>query len=140
MGHNYFLLWFFILCLIGHQISHIKRVNGLAINWGTISTHPLQPNIVVQMLRDNGFNKVKLFEAEPGPLKALGHSGIQVMLGIPNDFLAPLASSVQAAVNWVQQNVSDYISRYGVDIRYRNSLLFQYVFESSELFVHLKGV
>lgn len=56
--------------------KQINRANGLAINWGTISTHRLQPNIVVQMLRDNGFNKVKLFEAEPGPLKALV-SGIQ---------------------------------------------------------------
>ncbi|XP_065850581.1 glucan endo-1,3-beta-glucosidase 6-like [Euphorbia lathyris] len=117
MGHNNYMFLWILLCLIGHECQ-IKGVKGLAINWGTITTHPLQPNIVVQLLRDNGFNKVKLFEAEPGPLRALGHSGIQVMLGIPNDFLAPLASSVQVAVDWVQQNVSDYISRYGVDIRY----------------------
>eukprot|EP00257_Ricinus_communis_P003724 XP_002516181.3 glucan endo-1,3-beta-glucosidase 5 [Ricinus communis] len=116
MGHGY-MLGFLLLCLIGGE-HLVKGVRGLACNWGAQTTHPLQPSIVVQLLKDNGFDKVKLFEAEPGPLKALGHSGIQVMVGIPNDLLAPLASSVQAAVNWVQQNVSNYISKYGVDIRY----------------------
>ncbi|GKB88966.1 glucan endo-1,3-beta-glucosidase 5 [Tanacetum coccineum] len=68
-------------------------------------------------MKDNGFNKVKLFEAEPWVLNALRNSGIQVMLGIPNDFLAPLASGVSVAEEWVTKNVSAYISR-GVDIRY----------------------
>ncbi|KAJ9168123.1 hypothetical protein P3X46_019685 [Hevea brasiliensis] len=114
---NSYILCFILLCLIGGQ-GLVKGVKGLACNWGTQSTHPLQPNIVVQLLKDNGFNKVKLFEADPGALKALGRSGIQVMVGIPNDLLAPLASSPQAAINWVQQNVSNYVSKYGVDIRY----------------------
>ncbi|KAK0572065.1 hypothetical protein LWI29_025614 [Acer saccharum] len=48
-------------------------------------------------MKDNGFNKVKLFEADPGALKALGRSGIQVMIGIPNELLAPIASSVSVA-------------------------------------------
>ena len=37
--------------------------------------------------------------------------------GIPNEFLEPLASSVQFAVNWVARNVSSYITT-GVNIRY----------------------
>ncbi|XP_057468496.1 glucan endo-1,3-beta-glucosidase 5-like [Actinidia eriantha] len=91
---------------------------GLACNWGLRATHPLPPNIVVKLLKDNGFDKVKLFEADPGALKALGNSGIQVMVGIPNELLAPLASSVRRAEDWVSQNVSSYISKIGVDIRY----------------------
>ncbi|GKV03735.1 hypothetical protein SLEP1_g15986 [Rubroshorea leprosula] len=117
MGKNSkFLLWFFMVVL-AFQCPE-KGVQGLGINWGTRSTHPLPPNIVVKLLKDNGFDKVKLFEAEPGALKTLGRTGIQVMVGIPNDLLAPLASSVTNAVNWVQQNVSNYISRYGTNISY----------------------
>ncbi|KAH7850880.1 hypothetical protein Vadar_004145 [Vaccinium darrowii] len=91
---------------------------GLACNWGLRSTHPLPPKIVVKLMKDNGIDKVKLFEADPEALKALGNSGIQVMVGIPNDLLAPLASSVGIAEDWVSQNVSSYISTNGVDIRY----------------------
>jgi len=79
---------------------------------------------VVRLLKDNGFDKVKLFEAEPWALKALGRSGIQVMLGIPNEFLTQLASSVSVAEQWVMQNVSTYISKYGVDIRYMHTATF----------------
>ncbi|KAE9448912.1 hypothetical protein C3L33_19224, partial [Rhododendron williamsianum] len=96
----------------------IAEGGGLACNWGLQATHPLPPKIVVKLMKDNGFEKVKLFEADPEALKALGNSGIQVMLGIPNDFLAPLASSVRIAEDWVSQNVSSYISKTGVDIRY----------------------
>ncbi|CAA2982305.1 glucan endo-1,3-beta-glucosidase 5-like [Olea europaea subsp. europaea] len=93
-------------------------VNGLGCNWGTRATHPLPGNIVVKLMKDNGFNKVKLFEADPLALRALGRSGIQVMVGIPNDMLASLASSVSVAEEWVSRNVSYYISNRGVDIRY----------------------
>ncbi|CAI9760971.1 unnamed protein product [Fraxinus pennsylvanica] len=93
-------------------------VDGLGCNWGTRGTHPLPGNIVVKLMKDNGFNKVKLFEADPMALQALGKSGIQVMVGIPNDMLESLAGSVSAAEEWVSRNVSYYKSKRGVDIRY----------------------
>lgn len=114
MGFGY-LCVLLVCILLSEGLS--KGVFGLACNWGSRSTHQLPPDIVVRLLKANGFNKVKLFEAEAGPLKALGNSGMQVMVGIPNDLLAPLASSVQVAENWVAQNVSSYISKNGVDIR-----------------------
>ncbi|XP_010526287.1 PREDICTED: glucan endo-1,3-beta-glucosidase 5-like [Tarenaya hassleriana] len=93
-------------------------VGGIGVNWGTQATHPLPPATVVRLLRENGFQKVKLFEADAAILKALSRSGIQVMVGIPNDMLASLAGSVEAAERWVAQNVSSHVSSNGVDIRY----------------------
>lgn len=113
MGSRNFMI-LLTLCIIGEVFA--VGVFGFACNWGTRSTHPLPPNIAVRLLKENGFDKVKLFEAEPEVLKALAKSGIEVMLGIPNEFLAPLASSVQFAVNWVTHNVSSYITS-GVNIR-----------------------
>ncbi|XP_020102729.1 glucan endo-1,3-beta-glucosidase 6-like isoform X2 [Ananas comosus] len=99
-----------ILCLM-------KCVSGIGANWGTQASHPLPPDIVVQMLKDNGFQKVKLFDAEDDIMDALRKSGIQVMVGIPNDLLAGLASSEKTAENWVSTNVSKHVDG-GVDIRY----------------------
>lgn len=104
----------FLVCLLGE----ILMVEGLACNWGTRASHPLPPDIVVKLMKDNGFDKVKMFEVVPEAMEALGSSGIQVMVGIPNDMLASLASSVRVAEDWVTQNVSKHISRSGVDIRY----------------------
>ncbi|EPS66439.1 hypothetical protein M569_08338, partial [Genlisea aurea] len=93
-------------------------VDGLGVNWGTQSTHPLPPDVVVRLLRANGFQKVKLFDADSAALNALSGSGIEVMVGIPNDMLAGLAAGVSAAEKWVAQNVSSYVSSNSVDIRY----------------------
>ncbi|PKA50660.1 Glucan endo-1,3-beta-glucosidase 6 [Apostasia shenzhenica] len=92
-------------------------VSGIGANWGTQTSHPLPPKTVVQMLRDDGFQKVKIFDAEQGTMDALKNSRIEVMVGIPNDMLAVLATSMKAAQDWVSQNVSSYVSD-GVNVRY----------------------
>ncbi|PNX78097.1 glucan endo-1,3-beta-glucosidase 5-like protein, partial [Trifolium pratense] len=90
--------------------------SAIGVNWGTISSHRLKPSTVVNLLRDNKISKVKLFEAEPDVLKALMGSGIQVMVGIPNEMLSLLGSSSVAADYWVRQNVSAYMIKGGADI------------------------
>ncbi|XWS28190.1 hypothetical protein CRYUN_Cryun25bG0044300 [Craigia yunnanensis] len=93
-------------------------VSGIGVNWGTQASHPLPPGTIVKLLRDNGFQKVKLFDADYGTLKALGKSGIEVMVGIPNDMLASMGGSIKAAEKWVAKNVSEHITSNNVNIRY----------------------
>ncbi|PAN34154.1 hypothetical protein PAHAL_6G072100 [Panicum hallii] len=101
-----------VLCGAG-----LRRSQAIGVNWGTQLSHPLPASTVVRLLRDNGFDKVKLFDAEDAILGALRGSGIQVMVGIPNDMLADLAGGGKAAEDWVAKNVSGHV-RDGVDIRY----------------------
>ncbi|KAL6839520.1 hypothetical protein ACP4OV_030790 [Aristida adscensionis] len=83
----------------------------VGVNWGSQLSHPLQPSSVVKMLKQNGINKVKLFDADPWPLGALVDSGIEVMLGIPNDMLGTMSSSFGNAEDWVKENVTAYGSK-----------------------------
>ncbi|KAL2489863.1 Glucan endo-1 [Forsythia ovata] len=96
----------------------VNTVHGIGANWGTQASHPLPPPSVVKLLKDNGVQKVKLFDAESNVLNALRGSGIEVMVGIPNDMLYTLANSVDSAEKWVQRNVSIHVSSNSVDIRY----------------------
>ena len=91
--------------------------SAIGVNWGTISFHRLKPSTAVDLLKDNKIPKVKLFEADPDALKALMGSGIQVMVGIPNEMLSLLSSSPAAADLWVRQNISSYVGKGGADIR-----------------------
>ena len=95
----------------------VGSVSGIGANWGTQTSHPLSPSIVVRMLKDNGIQKVKLFDAEDATLSALKKTNIEVMVGIPNELLQSLATSMKAAENWVAKNVSGYVSD-GVNIRF----------------------
>ncbi|KAK2965841.1 hypothetical protein RJ640_003561 [Escallonia rubra] len=95
----------------------VGSVSGIGANWGNQATHPLPPAVVVNMLRANGIQKVKLFDAESATLTALRGSGIEVMVGIPNEMLYSLANSVAAAERWVAKNVSAHVSSNSVNIK-----------------------
>ncbi|KAI9106566.1 hypothetical protein K1719_022094 [Acacia pycnantha] len=104
----------FFLCVL----LLVGSTSGIGVNWGTQSSHPLGTSTVVKMLKDNGIQKIKLFDADANILDAFKKSGIQVMVGIPNDMLYTLATNTQAAEKWVSKNVSAHLSSGGVDIRY----------------------
>ncbi|KAL9265756.1 Glucan endo-1,3-beta-glucosidase 8-like protein [Drosera capensis] len=95
----------------------VDDVKGLGVNWGTQATHKLPPKTVVQMLKDNGITKVKLFDADQTTMSALAGSNIEVMVAIPNDQLAAM-NDYGRAKSWVQKNVTRYHFDGGVNITY----------------------
>lgn len=101
---------------------------SVGVNWGTMATHQLPPEKVVQMLKNNGFNKLKLFEADYKILEALAGSGIEVMLAIPNYMLAEISEDPDAAATWVDVNVTSYLYSGGVNIKF--SSIFQHFMPS----------
>ncbi|KAL6219407.1 hypothetical protein ACLB2K_007166 [Fragaria x ananassa] len=92
-------------------------VEGLGVNWGTMATHKLPPDTVVQLLKDNGIQKVKLFDAEQSTMSALAGTSLEVMVAIPNDQLQAMTSYPRAK-EWVRRNVTRYNFNGGVNIKY----------------------
>lgn len=88
----------------------------VGVNWGTISSDPLPNSIVVQMLQDNQFVKVKLFDANSNVISSMRGTNLQVMVAITNDELASMAASSDAAAAWVKQNVTAHLGSGGVNI------------------------
>uniref|UniRef100_R7WEB0 Glucan endo-1,3-beta-glucosidase 8 n=1 Tax=Aegilops tauschii TaxID=37682 RepID=R7WEB0_AEGTA len=106
------------LCaLLAAVAAVLPAADALGMNWGTQATHPLSPRIVVQMLRDNGIKKVKLFDADQGTLNALAGTDIEVMVAIPNNLL-DIMNDKDNARDWVRHNVSRYHFDGGVNIKY----------------------
>jgi len=103
--------------LVAAAVAGLPAAGALGVNWGTMATHRLPSGIVVRMLEDNGIRKVKLFDADPGPMDALAGSGIEVMVGIPNNML-DMMTDYGTARDWVHQNVSNYNFDGGVNIKY----------------------
>lgn len=107
-----------VVVVVGSSGMVVVVESGIGVNWGTVTLHRLSPHTVVNLLKDNKIDKVKLFDADPDSLKALMGSGIEVMVGIPNDMLSLLSSSPTASDSWVSQNVSRYMVKNGVNIKY----------------------
>lgn len=106
-----------VLFVLGIWGGLICVVEGLGVNWGTQATHMLPPKVVVQMMKDNGIQKVKLFDADSSTMKALAGSGLEVMVAIPNDQLGAM-TSYKRAKEWVRRNITQYNFNGGVNIKY----------------------
>lgn len=106
-----------LLLLLLLLLLVIRDVQGVGVNWGTQSSHQLPPSVVVQMLKDNNFDKVKLFDSDENTLKALVGTTIEVMIAIPNKDLQDLQDA-DVAESWVKDNVKKYIFNGGVNIKY----------------------
>ncbi|PSS26693.1 Glucan endo-1,3-beta-glucosidase [Actinidia chinensis var. chinensis] len=91
---------------------------GIGVNWGSQSSHNLPPSIVVQLLKDNGIYKVKLFDADDWTVKAFAGTGIEVVLGIPNTELQRLSDNYNEAKRWVKENVTRHLYNGGVNIKF----------------------
>ncbi|XP_019092289.1 PREDICTED: glucan endo-1,3-beta-glucosidase 8-like, partial [Camelina sativa] len=109
-----------ILCFFLFSQTSVASSNtsSVGVNWGTMASHQLPPENVVKMLQDNGFTKLKLFEADQNILDALIGSDIEVMIGIPNRFLKEMAQDTAVANSWVEENVTAYSYNGGVNIKY----------------------
>lgn len=110
MEKNWVLRWSFVVGLM------CLSVEGIGVNWGTQATHKLPPDTVVQMLKDNGIKKVKLFDSDDSTMSALAGTGIEVMVAIPNNQLAEM-NDYGRAKQWVKKNVTRYNFNGGVNVK-----------------------
>ncbi|KAF7040471.1 hypothetical protein CFC21_050372 [Triticum aestivum] len=93
-------------------------VEGLGVNWGTLATRRLPPKVMAQLLKDNGFKKVKIFDADETTMMGLAGTGIETMIAVPNDMLAAVAADYRRAKEWVKMNVTKYDYHGGVNIKF----------------------
>ncbi|XP_040384834.1 glucan endo-1,3-beta-glucosidase 8-like [Oryza brachyantha] len=98
-------------------IMAAAAVDGLGVNWGTMATHRLPPKVMARLLKDNGFKKVKIFDADATTMSGLAGTGIETMIAVPNDMLAAVGDYGRAR-EWVKENVTKYSFDGGVNIRY----------------------
>ncbi|KAG4990305.1 Glucan endo-1,3-beta-glucosidase 8 [Glycine soja] len=110
MEKNWVLRWSFVVGLM------CLSVEGIGVNWGTQATHKWPQHTVVQMLKDNGIKKVKLFDSDDSTMSALAGTGIEVMVAIPNNQLAEMNDYARAK-QWVKKNVTRYNFNGGVNVK-----------------------
>ncbi|KAI5073480.1 hypothetical protein GOP47_0011493 [Adiantum capillus-veneris] len=87
----------------GHT-THAKLPN-LGVNYGLVANNLPAPETVGQMLQGTIISSVKLYEADATVLRALSHTGLSVVVGVPDENIPMLGTSPNAAVSWVETNI-----------------------------------
>ncbi|XP_031473803.1 glucan endo-1,3-beta-glucosidase 4-like isoform X3 [Nymphaea colorata] len=100
-----------VLPLLLSFIFLLPMVSGafVGVNIGMAMADRPKAEEVVRILQDQEITHVRLLDPDRELLKALAGTGIQVMLGLPNNELLRVGQSRAAAADWVKRNVASYL-------------------------------
>ncbi|KAK3017100.1 hypothetical protein RJ639_006950 [Escallonia herrerae] len=100
------------ICILLTLISSAPAAAApIGICYGIVANNLPPPSDVVNLLKSNEISRVRLFNADPEALKPFSGTGIQLMIGVPNEILPSLASSpITTSIEWFQSNIFAYIS------------------------------
>ncbi|KAF5461137.1 hypothetical protein F2P56_020956 [Juglans regia] len=90
------------------SISAFSDGGSIGINYGRVANNLPPPSKVVELLKSQGFNRVKLYDTDSEVLTALANSGISVTVALPNGLLSSTAADQSFADNWVQTNIYQF--------------------------------
>ncbi|KAJ8749325.1 hypothetical protein K2173_018809 [Erythroxylum novogranatense] len=81
---------------------------SIGVNYGRIANNLPSAVKVVQLLKSQGLQRVKVFDTDPSVLKALAGSNIKITVDLPNDLLYSAAKYPSFSQSWVKRNVAAY--------------------------------
>ncbi|XP_038695095.1 glucan endo-1,3-beta-glucosidase 4-like [Tripterygium wilfordii] len=96
-----------LLLLVGFSMNALGAFLG--INIGTDVSNMPPASDVVAILKANQITHVRLYDADAHLLKALGNSGIEVVVGVTNEEVLGVGESASTAAAWVNKNVASYL-------------------------------
>ncbi|CAI9303559.1 unnamed protein product [Lactuca saligna] len=99
------------LLLLLHLFSGVAfsaSTGMIGVNYGRIADNLPDPTKVVQLLKSNAIDHIKLYDTDSAVLKALSGSNIAVTVALPNQLLSSAAANQAFTDDWVQSNILPY--------------------------------
>ncbi|KAJ8527665.1 hypothetical protein K7X08_015116 [Anisodus acutangulus] len=107
----------------------VANSGSIGINYGRIANDLPSPAKVVQLLKTQGVNRVKLYDSDSNVLTSLSGSNISVTVALPNEQLFQAASKQSFTDSWVQSNILSYYPK----------TLIEFIAVGNEVFVDPKN-
>ncbi|XP_024020864.1 glucan endo-1,3-beta-glucosidase 11 [Morus notabilis] len=79
------------------------------INYGRIADNIPSPDEVVTLLRAAKIKNVRIYDADHSVLKAFSGTGLELVIGLPNQYLKDMSANEDHALTWVRENVQSYL-------------------------------
>ncbi|KAK4265631.1 hypothetical protein QN277_026656 [Acacia crassicarpa] len=96
---------------------------AIGVNYGRLGNDLPSPAQVVQLFKNNGITKMRLFDPDIAVLESLRNTNIDLTLGIRNEDLPAMSASNDAVNSWFTTNVQPYL----------NDIVFQYLVVGNEV-------
>lgn len=98
----------FLSLFLLSSIALSDAAGWIGVNYGRIADDLPSPDKVVQLLKGQGIDRIKLYDTDSTVLTALANSNISVVVCLPNELLSSAAADSSFTDNWVQSNISHF--------------------------------
>ncbi|KAL7191439.1 hypothetical protein ACSBR2_023506 [Camellia fascicularis] len=79
------------------------------VNYGRIADDLPKPGTVVLLLKANKIKNIRIYDADHEVLKAFKGSGIEIVVGLGNEYLKDISVSKDHAMDWVKETVQAFL-------------------------------
>ncbi|KAF8718472.1 hypothetical protein HU200_025239 [Digitaria exilis] len=88
--------------------SDATSASLLGINYGRVGNNLPPPQSVLPLLEALGIGRVRMYDADPTVLRAFARTGVELIVGVPDESLAAVAAPGGAA-QWLKDNVVPFL-------------------------------
>ncbi|XP_018830372.2 glucan endo-1,3-beta-glucosidase 11-like [Juglans regia] len=106
---------FFLWSLLIFSITSLNVLTADAftgtygVNYGRIADNIPSPQSVVTLLKAAKIKNIRIYDANQDVLKAFKGSGIEIVVGLGNEFLKDISVGEDRAMNWIKENVQPFL-------------------------------
>uniref|UniRef100_A0A5B6YV98 glucan endo-1,3-beta-D-glucosidase n=1 Tax=Davidia involucrata TaxID=16924 RepID=A0A5B6YV98_DAVIN len=109
MGLSSFLLLFLV------TFPNVLAFTGTyGVNYGRIADNIPEPESVVTLLKAAKIKNIRIYDADHKVLSAFNGSGIEIVVGLGNEFLKDISVNEDRAMDWVKENVQPFLPRTSI--------------------------
>ncbi|XP_015933265.1 glucan endo-1,3-beta-glucosidase 14 [Arachis duranensis] len=106
-----FFLWLLLLscALFSHALADKAFTGTYGVNYGRIADNLPPPESVVTLLKAAKIKNIRIYDSDHQVLTAFKGSGIEIVVGLPNEFLKDMSVAEDRAMSWIKENVEPFI-------------------------------
>ncbi|KAK4267548.1 hypothetical protein QN277_024317 [Acacia crassicarpa] len=112
MVFSSFLFWPLLLLLsvfTSHVVGDKFFTGTYGVNYGRIADNLPSPHSVVTLLKAAKIKNIRIYDADHSVLTAFKGSGIEIVIGLPNELLTGISVGEDQAMTWIKENVQPFL-------------------------------
>lgn len=96
-----------LFCLAVFTVNAFTGTYG--VNYGRIADNIPSPESVVTLLKAAKIKNTRIYDADHQVLSAFKGSGIEIIVGLGNEYLKDISIGEDRAMNWIKENVEPFL-------------------------------
>ncbi|XP_020228908.2 glucan endo-1,3-beta-glucosidase 14 [Cajanus cajan] len=111
MMFSSFFLWLllFFSSLFSYGLGDKAFSGTYGVNYGRIADNLPSPESVVTLLKAAKIKNIRIYDVDHQVLRAFKGSGIEIVVGLGNEFLKDMSVGEDRAMSWVKENVQPFL-------------------------------